>query len=956
MAHIRLTAEQEKVINTRGADLQVIACAGSGKTESISRRVAALINDGEAPDSIVAFTFTERAAIELKERIYRRVEEVKGKDFLGRLGSMFVGTIHGYCFRLLKFHVPKYGNYDVLDENRHAGLLSREYRGLGLNKLGRSHWQPIRDFAKAVDIIGNELIDVKRFEGSPFGECYVSYLEMLERYHFLTFSLIISKAVEMLGDQEIFTRVHSPLKHLIVDEYQDINPAQERLIELLSLAPVQLCVVGDDDQSIYQWRGADVSNILKFSSKRPSAKTVKLESNRRSLPTIVKKANDFACSIPYRLNKEMQSTRSPAEIEFVTWKAPTEGKEAEKVAETILKLHDENGFQYRDIAVLYRSVRTSAPALITALEERKIPFSCAGRTGLFLQHEISLMGEILVWFIGGDWKDERFGTARPADLNHIVADLSHYFGKDGNEIPGLRKYLEDWRSFRMQSNRPVSLVGDFYRLLDFLGASKIDIAKPEGSARFGAYARFSQVLADFEHVTRRGRYIDEDGRRIFRGGRDRGKPYYQMLANYLLHYARDAYEDFEGEQITDLDSVNILTVHQAKGLEWPVVFLPGLTSMRFPSSKSGQAQQWMLPDSVFPQELRMRYEGGDSDERRLFYVALTRAKDLAYLSYFERITRATKPSPYLVELVESKEKIIPFGSLPVPNARKDTDKQRASTLEIGFSDIANYEECGFRYRLGRIFGFQVEIAAELGYGKALHHVLRHVAELARRSRRIPTAKELDQILANEFYLPFADNPTFDRMHRAADLLIGSYVNNYSEDLNRVWETERPFEVSLEDGILSGQADIILDKEDGSEGRLAIVDYKTATDPLRDERYHLQLAVYAAAARGEGLDVMAGYLHELSNGLRHNVDVGEKTASNSLESVGKAMKGIRSGQFQPCTEKDYCEKCDYNMVCRHSRADNHFKTCEPETPIDDSGVQGYVMNRLLNSGQPKKKTS
>src|SRR5207249_9969429 len=145
--------------------LQVIACAGSGKTESISRRIASLIAEGAEPGSIVAFTFTERAADELKERITRRVGEAMGATYLDRLGPMFVGTIHAYCFRLLQDHVPQYGNYDVLDENRHAGFLSREYYRIGLSKLKAKHWAPIRDFTRTVDVIGNELIPADALAG-----------------------------------------------------------------------------------------------------------------------------------------------------------------------------------------------------------------------------------------------------------------------------------------------------------------------------------------------------------------------------------------------------------------------------------------------------------------------------------------------------------------------------------------------------------------------------------------------------------------------------------------------------------------------------------------------------------------------------------------------------------------------------------------------------------------------
>jgi DNA helicase-2/ATP-dependent DNA helicase PcrA len=949
---LMLSDSQKEVVEVRNRPIQVIACAGSGKTESISCRIAALIDEGEHPESIIAFTFTERAAAELKERVYRRVEDVKGAAFLGRLGPMFVGTIHGYCFRLLQYHVPRYGNYDVLDEHRHFGFLSREYKDLGLHKLGSRHWQPIRDFAKAVDVIGNELIQPVYLQGTPLGDCYKAYLELLERYHFLTFGLIIAKAVEVLGDPQVFMRVHAPLRHLLVDEYQDINPAQERLIELLSKDPVQLCVVGDDDQSIYQWRGSDISNILNFAERHIGTKVVMLEINRRSRPEIVRIANDFARSISGRLNKAMKPVRMSDGCQVVTWSAETEDKEAAVIADTIHSLRNQ-GYRYQDIAILYRSVRTSAPPLVEALESRGIPYSCGGRTGLFLQPEISLFGEIFAWFIGGDWKDVRFGPSRPADLERIASGLIKHFN-NGKEIQGLQKYLEDWRSFRFRSNRPVSLVGDFYMLLNFLGAHNIDIDSPEGSSRFGAFARFSKVLADFEHVTRRGRYVAENDKQMFRGGRDRGKPFYQKLHNYLLHYARDAYEDFEGEQIASIDSVDILTVHQAKGLEWPIVFLPAMTDRRFPSTNAGRSQEWLLGKDVFSPAIRVRYEGGESEERRLFYVALTRARDAVYASYFERITRKTSPSPYLIEIAKPHRSIQQRSSLsllPGPEAEMAVE---SPALEVSFSDIANFEECGHRYRLSRLMGFQQELAIELGYGKALHHVLRQIAEKARAQGDIPAPEEIESIIDKEFYLPFADQPTFDRMNRAAGLLVNRYMRDYPDDLKRVWATERPFEVHLEGGLLAGRADIILDEENGRIGRLAIVDYKTATDPLRDERYELQLGVYASAARGEGLEVVAGYLHELKDGIRRIVDISEPKSKESLAAVARSIRGIRSGNFIPCPTAERCAQCEYRLVCGHSGAKDYTSdqstNYNQQADRNPDGLQGYVIGRILNGNK------
>jgi len=953
---VKLSPEQEEVVRSRGEDLHVVACAGSGKTESISRRVAGLIQEDTEPASVVAFTFTERAAAELKERIYQHVETTMGKEFLGRLGPMYVGTIHGYCFHLLQDHVPTYGNYDVLDEHKHIGLLSREYQKLKLHQLGSAHWQPIRDFAQTVDLMSNELIDPALLAGTSIGDCCKAYQEMLDRFRFLTFGQIIAKTVEVLKNPVIFARVHGPLRHLIVDEYQDINPAQEKLIEMLATSPVQLCVVGDDDQSIYQWRGADNTNILTFAQRRRGTRTIKLETNRRSRPDIIAGANVFAQSIPNRLDKAMKPDRLGGKVEVVSWKAETEAREVEQIAETIQRLH-ENGYRYRDIAVLYRSVRTSAPALIQALEDRGIPYQCGGRTGLFMQPEIGLFGEVFAWFVDGNWKDARFGAQRPATLNDIVAGLSQHFGKDGVEIPGLRKYLDDWRSYRLRSNRPVSLVGDFYRLLNFLGAQEIDVNTPDGSARFGAFARFSTILADFEHVTRRGRYVDEGGQRVFRGGQDRGKPYYQRLHNYLLHYARDAYEDFEGEQTLDVDAVDILTVHQAKGLEWQVVFIPALTNLRFPSKYAGSERDWLLPESVFPVTTRRRYEGGDADERRLFYVAMTRARDTVYLSYFSRIQRAVKPSPYLEEVAANRGGIRVYDQLPLPDLPGGSKVKEPPVLETSFSDIASYDECAYRYRLAKMFGFEQELAIELGYGKAIHHVLRHVAEQAYASGKAPSWDEATRILDAEFYLPFADNPTFNRMMTAAGGVVQRYLGEYAEDLQRVFAIERPFEVHLADGIVAGKADIILDREGGNAGQLAIVDYKSSHDPMREERYALQIAVYAVAGRGEGLNVSAGFLHDLNDGARRDVDISEDTTKLAVEKLAKSVAGIRHGKFNPCAQAERCGMCDYRFVCRHNAAPEPKAPPAPAPHTEEAGepeVQGFVMQRLLHREKPDEK--
>jgi DNA helicase-2/ATP-dependent DNA helicase PcrA len=891
------STEQQQVIAHRGGHLQVIAAAGSGKTEAVSRRVCSLIEEGVEPAQIVAFTFTERAAESLKTRIVRRVAEARGPAFLDRLGAMYVGTIHAYCLKLLQDHVPEYGNYDVLDENRLAGLLSREYRRLDLSKLGSQHWRPIHDFMRNADVVENELIDRTLLLGTPFGDCYDAFCKTLHRYHFLTYGQLISAAVHCLQQPAVFDRVHGQLRHLIVDEYQDVNPAQEKLIAILAQPPVSLCVVADDDQSIYQWRGSDVSHMLGFAA-RYAATPLKLSVNRRSRPAIIAVANAFAASISPRLPKSMEPHREGGGPEVHAWAAETAADEARVIADTIARLH-EQGYRYKDIAILYRSVRTSSPPLIDELKARAIPFRCAGRTGLFLQPEACVLGKLYAWLSKNDWKSERYGKSEPVELDGLLGEFNDVFS-GGKPVSGLRQYLTDWKNMTGDNSAPINLVRDYYRLLNLLGVRELDLGDSGDSARLGILARFSMILADFEHVTRRGRFVEEHGEQIYRGGTDRGTYFYQRLFNYLQYYALDAYEDFEGEDTFDLDCVDILTVHQAKGLEWPVVFVPSLVQGRFPSKFTGQPQEWLLPETHFTVEARRRYEGSEAEERRLFYVAMTRARDVVYLSRYHKLKNKTTPT-----------------NLPIPGPFIPPADEPEEQPTVSFSDLALYEQCPLRYRFSASLGFQPQLVTELGYGKAIHHILRRIADLAKAKGALPTQAEVNAIFDGAFYLPFANNAAFHNLLDRARALVGKYLGDYSADLLRVWETERSFELHLDAGVVHGRADVILDREGGKVEHLALVDYKTSNDPRADELFAFQLAIYVAAGRGQGLTVDAAYLHLLKEGDRRPVPVDGRAIKVARQRGSLLIEGIAEGDFPARPEEKKCKGCDMRAICKHA---------------------------------------
>ena len=428
----------------------------------------------------------------------------------------------------------------------------------------------------------------------------------------------------------------------------------------------------------------------------------------------------------------------------------------------------------------------------------------------------------------------------------------------------------------------------------------------------GTLARFSQILADFEHVKRRARWVEQNGQLVFRGGQDRGTWFYRQLFNYLQYYALDAYEDFGGEDTFDLDVIDILTIHQAKGLEWPVVFVPSLVQGRFPSQYAGRSQEWLLPDKVFPQAVRRRYEGGETEERRLFYVAVTRARDMVYLSRFRRISNRKNSSPFLVEVAGGDPDIAK--KLPLPPQFKPPADEPEELPSLTFSELAHYEDCPMRYRLSDSIGFQPQIAIELGYGKTIHHVLRRIADLVRAKGKLPTAKQVEQLFADEFYLPFANSAAFEQLTARAKALVGKYLADYSEDLLRVWETERPFSLHLEGGVVNGRADVILDYEGGVATNLALVDYKTSTDKSTDDVYAFQLAIYTAAGRGEGLNVTGAYLHRLKDGDRSAVPVDHPATQYAKERATQLITSLVAGKFPSKPEKKRCRGCDVRAVC------------------------------------------
>lgn len=892
--------------------IQIIASAGSGKTETISQRVARLIRDGADPAKIVAFTFTIKAAEELKERIRARVEEFASKEAADKLGGLYVGTIHGYCLQLLQANVGIYESYDMIDENQLAAFAIRWKTELNLNQFDLERpekprlYAGMKFFLENVQVVENELLSKELLE-EEFAKSMARLYELLDQHRMMTFGMQIDRAVIELEKPDVRQLLKSKIEHLIVDEYQDVNPAQERLIQLLSdpIGAANLVVVGDDDQAIYQWRGSTVENITTFASRYPDVKTFELLTNRRSRPAIVKLASNFANSIPNRISKSMDPSREhngPA-IDIIE-NHETEADEAADIAASIKKLAAK-GYSYSQIAILVRT-RTSYPAILEALELEGIPVTPGDRVGLFDQPDADWFARVFAWLADTDWKDTIYGEkVEPVTLEDLKTRFKALYTTQWSDVALL---LREQKALVGSDSRKYSLVEFCYKLMDKLGVKDWDAQFVLYTSRLGTLAKFAKFVGDYEAMAKHSRQ-NEDGSQT--GASDQAEWYLLSITALMAHYARDKYRDFAGDGEHSGDSVDLMTVHTAKGLEWPIVFVPSLTARRFPSSRSGKRKPWIVSRELFDAE---RYEGTDGDERRLFYVAVTRAREWVSLSAHEKVTtKGGKVSPYIIEALALYQDPKDF---PADWAEGDSTIDQDETMQITYSEIADFLSCGWGYWLKSRIGFPSIIVETIGYGKAVHHLMRSIAEeTAKRGRQL-SPMDVDRLIATEFFLPFANSAIALGYKESARKLAFSYLKDHAEEMSRVWETERPFELAVPGALISGRADVILDLHEGKPDNLAIIDYKTGTE---GQEFDLQLQIYSEAGKREGLEVRGAFVHDLKENKRIVIDTSDGAREQAIGRVSEAVQLIKKREFEAKPEVSKCGRCDVRAICRASKA-------------------------------------
>ncbi len=914
------TPSQKRAINSINHNLQIIACAGSGKTQVISHRIVKILDakkkDGITPANIVAFTFTEKAAAELKDRIQRLCVEHLGTD--DGLSEMYVGTIHAYCLNLLQ-QPPVYSflKFSVLTEVQQRLLIDRYSRRSGLTEVplqdGRylTRWVDSRLYQTLLGVLeegGGRPGDIPAEIADATGK----YHALLDELKYLDYSGMLRRAVdELSSNRALRSSIKKTIRYLIVDEYQDINPLQEKLIRQHSTLGANVCVVGDDDQTIYQWRGSDVDNIITFAKRYPGVKTEHLNENFRSSRAIVLTARRIIEQNPERLPKKMESTDAqPFERgDLLALQFGDVEAEADWIAIKVQHLRGSEykdrptkpsrGLTYSDMAVLVRAWK-DVPPIAEALRKAGVPYLGGGMNSLLDTPEAQAVRDIFYYLADHPVGD----SALPTDAA-LRSSLR-------NGLPGLTKKnitagLEYLQGIKLRiplgSDNQLFLQRVYLDALEVMAVreERIGNAARSGEVIFFNLGKFSQLISDYEHIHFHSSPVS----------------LYQGFAGFLEHQAAEYYpEETEETAHAKPDAVRIMTVHQAKGMQWPVVFVPCLRANRFPSRRQGGRSIWhVIQEKTVPNA--ERYKGTVEDERRLFYVALTRAERYLFCSWAPANRQQQRASAFFTEFTES-EWVLGADTRKKPRRLTPRARTEENPIPLTFSELRYYFQCPYEFKLRFLYGFDSPLIRALGFGKSLHDAL---CEIHAKSilGEVPSVGDVPRLVKDHLHLPFANDEIRENAVRSAENALEQYLDKHGEHLTRLEHAEKLIELKLADGIVvKGRIDLIR-RTDTNE--ISIVDFKSGDDTQPKEMTILQLHVYAAGfkkATGRAADLIE--IHNLEVGHVHREEVNESSIKQTLKRVVEAGRRIRDGALAR-REKwtGQCVKCDMAGICRSKPA-------------------------------------
>ena len=707
MAQLNLSKlnERQKTAVLHGhGPLLVLAGAGSGKTSTMAHRIAHLIADRHVPaSSILGLSFTKKAAEELKERVKTLVAKVSGAQ---ATRGITITTFHSLCVRILRQNADRIGfsrNFTIMDANDQTDIVRQTLRHI---KVDDRKFDPQRILfeigqAKNRFLAPEEALaffqDIKRMPpdyGEIVAQVYPRYLEQLRLLDSMDFDDLLFRCVELLGSHEdVRTAANLKYRHILVDEYQDTNPSQFELLSHLTRQQQNLCVVGDDDQSIYGWRGADSQHILQFTHHFPSAKVITLDQNYRSTSTILDGANEVIANNKVRHAKKLWSDKGTGQpIQQLI--AEEDRAEAEMVARQIMQLaqeeiagHTRQMRPWKDFAILYRS-NPQSRLFEEALRLQHIPYKLVGALSFLDRKEIKDTLSYLRLIVNP--KDD-------ASLRRIINWPARGIGKTAIETLGAHAVQAGVPLFqalgevvRLGPQKSAGAVLAFRDMIEGLRNS-LQSTPLEPAAisnwtkgaleRIGVRKALEEEWEDPVEAAKRWENIDEliNGMGQLKPEELLGEEELQsgsasalsFVREYLSRLALEASDEAEDKEKRDAekDQVTLLTLHGAKGLEYPVVFMVG------------------FEDGLLPHRRTIEEAQDYSEERRLCYVGITRAKEQLYITRTKTRIRYGKavprtPSRFLAEIPKHLYITRDESYTPDPNSKEEVKRHEERVVSF----------------------------------------------------------------------------------------------------------------------------------------------------------------------------------------------------------------------------------------------------------------------------------
>jgi len=931
--HRTLNDQQKAVIGHGQGPLLVIAGPGSGKTLSLVLRVINLLLLGAAkPAELLICTFTEKAAFELQDRI---ATEARRVGFDGDLSSLNVGTIHSMCNRFLteyRHRTPLGSNFETLDEltqllfifDHFSEILEGDITPPILGKW-HSRWGAIKGLRDYFNKITEELVDAKELieSNNPFlegiGRAYENYRTRLFDGNRLDFAHQQWLFHELLQKPEVGKRICNGVKYVLVDEYQDTNYIQQQILLQLAAPDNNICVVGDEDQSIYRFRGATVRNILEFPGHFRECRTIKLTRNYRSHEQIVRAYDKWMASADWS-NPSGPAFRHDKNIEpdpdsehpdypavFRIW-GKNSADEAKRFADLVayLKKHGVIA-DYSQVALLLHSVRIEHSGPYTeALAAKGIPAFCPRARAYFENEEVRLMVACYAVIFGyvGNGRGNLSGKAltRLAEyVDDCILDLARRCSPPhplATCLRGLTDQIEGLKKGETLDLRPADCL---YRLI----AVEPFRSMLRNESRARNLAIFSQLINTFQnyyHYT----VVTWQNRESLR----------LHLFNSFLCLLYDGgineYEDHD--QPIPKGYVQIMTIHQSKGLEFPVVVVGSLDKqLSSPKGVNRDLQPYYHRPPFEPEDRITQF-----DRMRLHYVAFSRAAKLLVLTsdkcpkdHFAAIWQGLPQWPYVKKELLAAQRFEFKEREPV--------KKRYSFT----GDLKIYETCPRQYEFFRHYDFTPSRSAVIFFGLLVHQTIEEI-------HRLVMDGELDALNDGRIrelfertyrFLCLSDvRPIGPAAKKAAFQQVMNYFRQNREDMKRVIETEVDVSVEKDNYILVGKVDLLM----GGDGKLELLDFKTSersSDPQLLATYQDQLCTYAHILEQRyGKRPERLLLYWTAEPKKSDALMEFPYRPDQVEEAGRrfdaVVRKIQACDFRVAAlpERKVCKECDLRPLC------------------------------------------